>query len=257
MLIRSIDIFVSLSLTAIVGDETAPICDHGLDLWFCAGEKLITYSAPTSGYAAAMRIFVIASFILMLAACATKPTVSEHQCRAGDWYTVGYHDGSRGLERSQLLRHQEACGQHGIYLEREEYMAGWDDGLSQFCTMNNAFSLGRRGGKNRGLCSVEFNAAFEEGRRLYRANQKVLQLEKELASTQQRIADIRQELVGASTAQLTPDLTTKERVGLLAKVERLYQERSQLRAELPAMKAELADRRRYLDTLTQSLASGY
>ncbi len=205
-----------------------------------------------------MRIHLILGISLALTAgCASKPSVAEHQCRAGDWYTVGFRDGSRGFESTQLLRHQEACGEHGIYLEREEYMTGWDEGLAEFCTMDNAFDLGRRGAGHRGLCGREFDSAYDEGRQLYQAGRAVISLEREIAGVEQRLVDLRQEIIGATTAQLTPDLTYQQRVALLTKVEALHNERTRLTLELPELEAELEHSRQHLDELTQSLAYGY
>ncbi len=49
---------------------------------------------------------------LVLTGCANR-SLSAHQCHAGDWYTVGQHDGQQGADTSRLLAHQDACGRHG------------------------------------------------------------------------------------------------------------------------------------------------
>ena len=48
--------------------------------------------------------------IALLSGCAT---LSESQCAANDWQTVGYSDGARGQDSSRLLNHQNACMKHG------------------------------------------------------------------------------------------------------------------------------------------------
>ena len=52
--------------------------------------------------------------MLLLSACSSNPSVSESQCIAGDWQTVGYRDGTNGLRSTQLLQHQDACVQYDV-----------------------------------------------------------------------------------------------------------------------------------------------
>ena len=67
--------------------------------------------------------------ILVLSGCAAKPSVSEYQCMAGDWQSIGYRDGSQGLARSQVLKHAEACGEYGV--------------VPDLCTMGKIIGIAR------------------------------------------------------------------------------------------------------------------
>jgi hypothetical protein len=196
--------------------------------------------------------------VLFFAGCAARPTVTEHQCRAGDWHTIGYRDSRQGLLSTQLLPHQEACGEYGIYLAREDYMAGWNDGLAEYCTSDNGFTLGRRGANHQSLCtSDDFTLAYQDGRRLYEENREVTLMQREIDGVEQRLVNIRQELIGATTAQLAPDLTTQHRIRLLAKVESLYTERTRLKSSLPRLEVDFQDSEDRLQALSQSLAYAY
>lgn len=190
-----------------------------------------------------------------LAGCASQPSVTEFQCRAGDWQTIGMRDGSQGLPRTNLLRHQEACGPFGIVPERAEYVAGWEQGLTTFCTADNGFSLGERGGKHHNVChSAEFVEAYNDGRSLFQARQEVRQLEQKIAVQEQRLIDIRQEIIGVTTAQLVPDLTVSERVALVAKFEALVEERQQVTEGMPKLRRQLARSQQSLEQLNLDLA---
>ena len=75
-----------------------------------------------------MRIIVTPLILLtsavILSGCGGGATVSENQCIASDWQTLGYRDGVNGIRSSQLLKHQDACVEHGIIPDRAGYMAG-------------------------------------------------------------------------------------------------------------------------------------
>ena len=79
--------------------------------------------------------------VLAMSGCAT---LSESQCIASDWQTVGFRDGVSGTQSSQLLKHQNACVKHGIVPDRQAYLAGWDDGVEQYCQPRNGFAAGER-----------------------------------------------------------------------------------------------------------------
>lgn len=196
--------------------------------------------------------------ILLLAGCAATPTVSENQCIAGDWQTIGYGDGMAGFASTRLLMHQEACGDFGIIPVREEYLAGWQEGLSMYCTADNGFQVGQRGGGLNQVCSGElrepFASAHADGRELYLARRDVQHWSQTLAQQENRLHAIKQEMVGATTAQLEPDLTAEERVRLLAKLEALADERAAIKAELPHTEHELRQAELHLAELDHALA---
>lgn len=194
----------------------------------------------------------------LLGACAAKPSVSEHQCLAGDWQTIGYHDASLGYPSTRLLSHQEACGPHGVIPQRTDYMVGWQEGLSVYCTADNGFDLGSRGKRHNGICrgadAGAFQAAYDDGWELFQARSAARAARQALQAAEQRLKNIKQEIVGASTAQLIPDLTVQERVQLVADLNALIEERDQVLADLPQLRADLARREQELDALQHYLA---
>jgi len=196
---------------------------------------------------------------LLIAGCAGKPTVSENQCRAGDWQTIGYGDGMAGFASTRLLMHQEACGEFGIVPVREQYLAGWEEGLFTYCTADNGFQIGQRGGALNRVCSGElrepFASAHADGRQLYLARRDVQHWSQTLAQQENRLQEIKKEMVGATTAQLAPDLTAEERVGLLTKLEALADERAAIKSELPHTEHSLEQAEFHLAELDQAFAS--
>jgi hypothetical protein len=206
-----------------------------------------------------MRFFVIFSLLgLMLAGCAGKPSMSEHQCAVGDWQTVGYRDGVNGRRSTALLTHQDACMEHGVAPNRAAYMLGWEEGAREYCQPNNGFHIGERGWSHNNICPQELQAgfltAYQEGQRLYQARVAVSNLEWEIDQKTSRLASIKSEIISAGAAQLNSELSVEERVQLGARVQRLLDEQARLKQEIPALEAELAIKSRELDKLSRTVA---
>jgi hypothetical protein len=191
---------------------------------------------------------------LALAGCASD-SVSESQCIAGDWQTVGYRDGVNGYRSTELLEHQNACVKHGVIPDRASYMAGWQQGVREFCEANNGYDVGERGYVYNNVCPDDqreaFLAAYHDGRRLYLARTEVSDLEQAISQREYRLDEIKAELVSSATQQFDPTLTPAARVDLLAAAERLAQEQGRINAELPQMRQELASKTQQLAALEQ------
>ena len=201
----------------------------------------------------------LGAVVLIGMGCAAKPSVSENQCRAGDWQTIGYRDGANGVDASRLLKHQEACGEFGIVPERNLYLSGWEEGLLAYCTADNGFQQGLHGRGFNSLCRDElrepYASAHADGRQLYIARRDVNQLRQTVRDQHNRIEQIKQEIIGVTTAQLAPDLTAEERLRLLAKLDDLADERAMLKAELPRTEQALMDAEDHLARLDQTFAA--
>lgn len=200
--------------------------------------------------------------ILILAACKSTPSVTENQCRAGDWQTIGYRDGAAGLSSTNLLAHQEACGVFEIVPERGSYLAGWSNGLGSYCTSDNGFYLGQRGASFNRICNSmlqePFSSAYKDGRALYLARTEVNQLISQIRNREARLDRIKPEMVSVAAAQLVPNLPPEDRINLLAELESLADEQGRIKSELQQLDRDLAAAEFELDALSQTLVSaGY
>ena len=207
-----------------------------------------------------MRIFLVfVAAMVFLSGCGGGATVSESQCIASDWQTLGYRDGVNGVRSSRLLAHQDACVKHGIIPDRAGYMTGWNNGVHEYCQPNNAFEIGERGAGHNNVCpqgmQSEFTTAYRQGRKLYLGWIEVSNLEKSINRKEHRLEQVKADLVSSATEQLNPLLTTAERIELGAYTHRLSEERHRLKMELPALNSELAAKQTELDDLRHSLVS--
>ncbi len=122
-------------------------------------------------------------FVVVLSACAT---LSENQCKQGDWYDIGVRDGSGGYGGDRLNKHSEACQEYGVAPNREAYEKGRGEGLKSYCSPDNAYHMGRRGGSYRGGCPAELETAFlrkfEAGRQIYEVEARVNSLYRQITN---------------------------------------------------------------------------
>lgn len=204
-----------------------------------------------------MRSIAIVGLAALILGCAARPSVSEYQCLAGDWQTIGYRDGAGGLQSTRLLTHQEACGAFDVIPDRQTYMSGWREGVAEYCTPTNGFALGERGAAHHNVCMgalrTPFAAAYADGKTLRLARAEVNHLHNLLVKREARLRHIKQEMNQVATAQLDVTLTLEERVQLVADLAELADEKSDIQTELPRLEQALLDKEQELASLAQSL----
>lgn len=205
-----------------------------------------------------MRKILLVIGILALSGCASNHSVSEFQCKAGDWESIGYRDGISGVSSTRILAHQEACGEFGIVPSRNSYMAGWQSGVREYCTADNGFNRGERGMQTNSICKGElrepFASAFENGRRLYLARLEVNRITKQLHNFDHRLEQIKHELVDLTAAQLNPKLLPEERIHMLAEMDSLRNESADIKAAIPQLEDDLYVSETELERINQELS---
>ena len=201
--------------------------------------------------------FLLISMVFLVAGCASR-SLSEHQCIAGDWYTVGERDGLAGASQTRVLDHQNACGRYDVVPDTASYRQGWEAGIERYCTADNGYQQGVSGRGYAGSCppalDLAFRTAWEDGRSLYLARSAVRKLERQLQQTEERLESIDTELLGTAVAQAQPDLSEEERLALLDKTRQLLEERDRLERALPQLAADLDAAYADLELLEPSIA---
>lgn len=196
--------------------------------------------------------------LFTLSGCAT---LSESQCVASDWETVGYRDGLGGTQSAQLLKHQNACVKHGIVPDREAYLAGWEDGIRQYCLPENGFTAGEAGRSYANVCpedmQASFYAAYQEGRQLYLATVEIDSLNRQIAQKEYRLKQIAADLASTEAVLVEATTTPLMRRELLDRTKALAQEQGQLEAEIQEMHVDVALKSERLQSLRQTLAYAY
>lgn len=106
-----------------------------------------------------MKKFCLLLFLPFLAGCAT---LSQNQCQQGRWFDIGLEDGRKGRTMARLDQHAQACAKYGLGVDRQGYSEGRNQGLQEYCRLENAVALGLKGERYQGVCPAELDAPFED-----------------------------------------------------------------------------------------------
>jgi hypothetical protein len=201
-----------------------------------------------------MRILILAA-TAVLAGC---NSMSAQECLSTDWRTVGYEDGVNGFAGDRIGRYRNACSEHGVTPDLNQYQSGRDDGLREFCKPANGFRVGARGGGYSGVCPADldesFVDAYQSGRQLYTLRSRVGSAQSELYSMRSELDQIDRDLVSVGAKILDPTLTNEERAQLVVDTKHMAERKGEIKARIPQVEGELALYQRELDDYRASLA---
>lgn len=184
--------------------------------------------------------------------------MSESECLATDWRTVGYEDGVAGYSGDRIGRYRKSCGKHGVTPDLTQYQAGRDQGLREFCKPANGFRVGARGNSYSGVCPAEldedFVSAYQSGRQLYTLRARVANASNELESMHQEGNRIDGDLVRIAAEILDPAITNEHRAQLLLDTKQLAERKGELKASIPQLESDREHYQRELEDYRAGLA---
>lgn len=183
--------------------------------------------------------------LIFLSACAT---ISEEECLAADWYSIGVEDGARGYPISRIGNYRKDCAEVGVAPDAEQYRQGRLVGLESFCTYERGYSEGKRGASNRNVCpagalEAEFTEGYDEGRYVYDINRQIRGLERELAELRDEMAQIRTDLDNGyrlDSAGKTHEIGKYERDAMYERLIALGREEGRLEGEIAGLRSSIA-----------------
>lgn len=196
--------------------------------------------------------------VLALTGCAG---MSEQQCAATDWRSVGFEDGVAGRSESSVGNYRQACSKYGVAPDLDAYRAGHAEGVDVYCRPSRGFEVGHRGARYQGVCPAasepEFLAAYSEGRRLYELESAVASVNNEITGRQNRIAQIKKELAAGSAAIVSDETPAEERARLIVEMAEKAKEQGEIEKEIVALEADRAAREQDLAAFQETLAYSY
>lgn len=131
--------------------------------------------------------------LFLLQGCST---MSPNECRSANWRDVGLRDGVGGEPLSLMERRAKACAEAGVQLDTPAYLDGRNQGLPQYCRLDNAARVGLAGKTYHGVCAGGIDAEF---RRRHRLGLDVYRARADLRSLEQRRRTLEDRLVEART----------------------------------------------------------
>src|SRR5262245_18190248 len=161
------------------------------------------------------RLSLSIGIVAAMAALAGCSSMSERECLATDWRTVGYEDGVIGYAGDRIGRYRNACSEHDVTPNLTEYQTGRDQGLREFCKPVNGFRVGARGGGYSSVCPADvdesFVDAYQSGRQLYALSSRVGATQGEIYSMRAQLDQIDTDLVSVGAQILDPTVTYEQR----------------------------------------------
>lgn len=180
---------------------------------------------------------------LSLAGCAT---LSEEECRAADWRTIGFEDGTVGKPIGQIGKHREACADHGVPVDLVAYKQGHEEGMIIFCQPASGFELGNRGGRFNDDCPVDlragFYAAYEDGYRAYKLRREVRSSEQDIRRYQQSLELIAEQIKNLEANLVSADGDPQSREQWLGDLNNLQRQQAYIRGDIEDLQSKINHR---------------
>lgn len=171
-------------------------------------------------------IVVVAACGLLAGSCAT---LSEDQCKTGDWASIGYDDGTNGYGTGRFGDHVKACEKYGVVPVQSVYMTGRARGLTVYCQPGRGFQVGRQGGSYGGVCpaSLEgpFLVGFNDGRVVWDAQQRYDRAQSAINDADNRSNDIERQMREAEARIADAAVTDDEKKALRERLKALRDDR--------------------------------
>lgn len=101
--------------------------------------------------------------------------IGKLACAGADWYSAGLQDGQSGRGGSTYRQHVNLCEAYHPAVDQASYIQGQSDGLQQYCSYDNGFTLGEQGRTLSSLCrgrsAENLKAGHAKGMEIY--NQEI------------------------------------------------------------------------------------
>ena len=200
-----------------------------------------------------------AAALLALGGCSS---MSENECVTGDWYAIGYEDGSRGYTADQLGVRRRACAKHGVAPDFRIYQQGRAEGLQEFCQPQRGFNVGVDGGRYFGVCPADlepdFIEAYRTGAQLHTLRSNVNAANHQISARENALNNIQNSIRSKEARLIASDTSIQERVLLIADLKTLNERTGELEAEIEALIQDRAVHEQELMAYEEVLAhSGY
>ncbi len=195
--------------------------------------------------------------LLLLCGCAT---MNRSECLTADWHMIGLEDGAMGRELSYIGNHRKACAEHNISPDLEQYQNGYSQGLQQFCTYTKGYQLGKKGSSYKSVCSPEleenFLVGYQRGRNIYNVTQKINRTNSSIKSTAKLLEELDEEVLHKEALLISKETPVAERILLLVEVKDIYEEISDLKAEIAMLEEQKSAQIHERNMLVKQYQSG-
>ena len=188
--------------------------------------------------------------ILAMTGCAS---LSKEECLTGDWHGIGYQDGLQGKTEAYLAEHQQACSEHKVKLNLDQYLTGRTKGLQSYCKPDNGYRVGRNGFVYAYVCPPDMETAFlatyKKGRDFYLQEQKVRETERKISQHKREQEKLDQDISKKEKRLVSDGLSSSERQRLLQEIRELEQKKDPSPSYLHRLEYQLGQEKQKLQQL--------
>ena len=193
----------------------------------------------------------VALSLLLISGCAT---MDQSECLNADWQIIGMEDGAQGKLLSHIGRHRSACAKYFITPNLELYQQGHNEGVTQYCTGYNGFSVGKSGSEYNSICPPQseplFLEGYEQGRSIYLLNKDIWQLRSSISSNQEKMSKLKDSSHSKEQQLLHQNLATATRAELVHSIKKIERKLGRLQVTIRTQKEDLKAKERYLDEIS-------
>lgn len=137
------------------------------------------------------RIALIIAALTLLGSCAS---LTDEECRAGDWRQIGVEDGAEGYGPERIEAHRRACADAGVVPDAAAWEKGRQEGLRLYCTPAKAYRVAREGRSLREGCTpaevARLMPAYEWGQKYWDYEQEIERLRSDIREIDREIAHL-------------------------------------------------------------------
>lgn len=166
--------------------------------------------------------------------------MSKNECVYADWRAIGFEDGAAGASSTAISSRRQACAAVGVTPDMEQYLAGRDAGLNEYCTPMNGFREGESGAAYSGACGrhneASFLAQYRAGSQLYLLRDRARGASYALVKANEDLGAMKFAITHAATNLIRPDLSVADRAALVVEMTRLNEESERVERSLPALR---------------------
>jgi len=195
-------------------------------------------------------IFFITSFALLISSCST---LNKDECKAANWESIGYEDGTKGYPASRVGQHRSACAEYGIQPNLKNYTTGRKKGLSHFCIPSTAYNRGTRGYHYNGVCAgyneKEFLNAYHDGKEVYKARSILSQMKNDYRKEERYIISLERELHEKEHIIVNGRLTKVKALILLNETKDIAEELGKAKSNLLLLEEDISRQSQHMSYL--------
>lgn len=139
---------------------------------------------------ASLLISTLIPLLFVLGGCSSQLVVLKSNCSEMNWFEKGRQDGLQGQPSNNWIIHNKEC-ENMQQAEIQNYMDGWNTGLSLFCTEKHGFITAKTGAAYQKICPEKYEPEFLKG---YQQGLQIYLIEKETTQISEQMENMALEL---------------------------------------------------------------